>query len=341
MMHSLHISAPHAQSVCMLRALATRGWWSRCGLRVRWCSRPRRSARGTCTALHHARRSRRFGLLVRFVDFGNVGQANYAAGNASLDSFALGRSASGLAGGSLQLPLVKEVGMGAAHLDAKQMTYRGMNAISLDEYAACIAMQLGLLAASSAAVPTRHCRPRSGWQPADATQPAFIELSRQSHLLGCFCVPTSTGPSVSSPMATQLLAMAPAKREAYVEGQIVDAVRDLESHLTRSPPRRRSWTQASTLSPQPSSEAGCETCLACRSRRRQCSTTRRLVRSPDTWWRRWSVRLWLWLCRRHRGGRPQALPRRSCPHIPSPPCGLLAVQQGLMSGRCLPHLATV
>jgi len=75
--------------------------------------------------------------------FGNVGQANYATGNASLDSFALARSASGLAAGSLQIPLVKDAGMGAATFDAKQMTFRGMNAITLDQYAACVAMQLG------------------------------------------------------------------------------------------------------------------------------------------------------------------------------------------------------
>ena len=162
--------------------------------------------------------------------FGNVAQANYAAGNASLDSFALARSASGLAAGSLQLPLVKDAGMGAAHLDAKQMTYRGMNAMSLDQYAACVAMQLasargGFSCGAHVPLPARGLLQNVP----SATQPLFIELAgaKPSVAQVAAASVTTIGPTVTSPLGTQLLAMAPSKREAHVEGLIVAAVSDL------------------------------------------------------------------------------------------------------------------
>ena len=49
---------------------------------------------------------------------GNVGQTNYAAGNACLDSHALSRRAHGMVGCSLQWPLVGGAGMGAAAFSA-------------------------------------------------------------------------------------------------------------------------------------------------------------------------------------------------------------------------------
>ena len=70
--------------------------------------------------------------------FGNPGQANYAAGNACLDALARCRGAGGLAASCLQLPLVGGAGMGAAAFDERQMRYRGMAAISLEQYAACL-----------------------------------------------------------------------------------------------------------------------------------------------------------------------------------------------------------
>ena len=161
--------------------------------------------------------------------FGNVGQANYAAGNASLDSFALARSASGLAASSLQLPLVKDAGMGAATFDAKQMTYRGMNAMSLDQYAACVAMQLaaargGFGCGAHAPLPARGLLQNVP----SATQPLFIELVAARPSAAQVAAASATvGPTVTSPLGTELLAMAPSKREGHVEGLIVAAVKDL------------------------------------------------------------------------------------------------------------------
>ena len=45
---------------------------------------------------------------------GNIGQASYAAANASLDALALSRRAHGVEACSMQWPMVDEVGMGAA-----------------------------------------------------------------------------------------------------------------------------------------------------------------------------------------------------------------------------------
>ena len=162
--------------------------------------------------------------------FGNVGQANYAAGNASLDSFALARSASGLAAGSLQLPLVKDAGMGAAHLDAKQMTYRGMNAMALDQYAACVAMQLATTRGAFGCGAHVPLAAQGLLQNVpSATQPLFVELAgaKPSVAQVAAASVTTVGPTVTSPLGTQLLAMVPSKREGHVEGLIVAAVSDL------------------------------------------------------------------------------------------------------------------
>ena len=70
---------------------------------------------------------------------GNVGQGNYAAGNACLDEHARSQRARGTVACSVQWPLVGGAGMGAAAFAAmgeRQVMIAGFAGISLEEYAA-------------------------------------------------------------------------------------------------------------------------------------------------------------------------------------------------------------
>merc|ERR1712147_294034 len=72
---------------------------------------------------------------------GNVGQASYAAANASLDACSRSRRACGGAACSVQWPLVGGAGMGAVALAAlaeRRVSIVGLAGITLEEYAACI-----------------------------------------------------------------------------------------------------------------------------------------------------------------------------------------------------------
>ena len=74
---------------------------------------------------------------------GNVGQANYAAGNSCLDAYALAQRAHGVTACSLQWPLIGGAGMGAATYAAvSDRQVVGMAGISLEQYAACVEAQL-------------------------------------------------------------------------------------------------------------------------------------------------------------------------------------------------------
>merc|ERR1711995_36167 len=86
---------------------------------------------------------------------GNVGQANYAAGNARLDAHALSQRARGTVACSLQWPLVGGAGMGAAAFAAmgeRQVVIAGLAGILLEEYAACLGKQLEVGVGASVSV---------------------------------------------------------------------------------------------------------------------------------------------------------------------------------------------
>ena len=74
--------------------------------------------------------------------FGNVGQGSYSVANVCLDALAHTRRVHGVAATSMQLPLVTGAGMGAAAYDERQARFRGMSAVTLDEYAACLQVML-------------------------------------------------------------------------------------------------------------------------------------------------------------------------------------------------------
>ena len=82
---------------------------------------------------------------------GNVGQANYATGNSSLDISASLQRAVGVVSCSLQWPLVGGAGMGAAAaaaLHGRGAAVAGMAMISLEQYAACLDSQLCVVLSS-------------------------------------------------------------------------------------------------------------------------------------------------------------------------------------------------
>ena len=82
-----------------------------------------------------------FGLFSSVAStFGNVGQANYAAANAYLDSLVSSRRHCGTLGSSLQIPAVSGSGMGATTFDEKQLD--AMGAISTNEFASCLLVAL-------------------------------------------------------------------------------------------------------------------------------------------------------------------------------------------------------
>ena len=111
---------------------------------------------------------------------GNVGQANYAAGNATLDAHALSLRRHGMTTCCLQWPLVGGAGMGAAAFAALgEHRVVGLAGISLEQYATCLAARSVSCHGLSLSIQMAHRSEVSELLDdlADAAQPRFGELA--------------------------------------------------------------------------------------------------------------------------------------------------------------------
>ena len=162
---------------------------------------------------------------------GNVGQSNYALANACLDAHALSHRALGVAGRSLQWPLISDAGMGAATQAAlaKQGVHRvGMASISLEQHAACLGIHLTCPICLPSTVQLCH-HPRVAEvleDVADASETRFSELTslyamRNRHIASC------GEQSVDGALANGVAGLAPFERQAHVEASVLRTVHEL------------------------------------------------------------------------------------------------------------------
>ena len=114
---------------------------------------------------------------------GQVGQGIYAAANAHLDSLTLHLRIGRVAARSLQLPYIRGAGMGAAHIDEVTGTggrggvFRGLGALALDDYAACLHDVMaaeGAITACATQLPQTHELLIDSLT--DASLPRFIDI---------------------------------------------------------------------------------------------------------------------------------------------------------------------
>ena len=110
--------------------------------------------------------------------------------------------------------------MGAAAFDERQMHYRGMAAVSLEEYAACLDAALGAAGAEA-----RVVRAVLPWSPErvsrsvpDASQPVFAEVARASASDGEGA--STAGVAAASEWAREVSRVSASRRGAHVEASM-------------------------------------------------------------------------------------------------------------------------
>ena len=173
--------------------------------------------------LHCAAARSALGSMVLFssvaASFGNVGQANYAAANACLDSRGLSRRLRGETACSVQLPLVSGAGMGQLTADAGLVAAAPWS-MGLEEYAACLRELLG--GGAAVVTPLPFGTAQMGSVAAGvAARPLLAELST--------CASLASEPLTSPTNAlAQAVAMLPApQRQTHVEALVLRVVREL------------------------------------------------------------------------------------------------------------------
>ena len=171
--------------------------------------------------------------------FGNVGQGSYSAANACLDALGQMRRAHGAKASSMQLPLVMGAGMGAAAQDERQSRFRGMAAISLDEYSACLmamlAPRMGAVVVSQTLLPTAQQRLLDSLP--DPSQACFMDVARSVRAGR----ESGQAPEVAlvshNTLAQTITPLGPAERAMHLEALVLRVVKELvEGEVQSSTP---------------------------------------------------------------------------------------------------------